>query len=246
MLECGFCGSKLSRRSWHAGTEYQKTVWQCIVNTKQGKKFCPDAKGIAEETIERAFLESYRLLCHNNKDVIDELLKRIEETLCTDNSTKEYRRIEKELAALEHKRKKLVDMRLDDIIDRETYEEKYADLTDSLSRLSEDREKIKDIASRELNIKQRIEDFRRVLKQNEIIDKFDRFIFESIIDKVIRGKGESSSDKLCSNTSAEVDNSYSFHSHDKGRDKRFVTKELNFVSADKGGNYANYKKVRRK
>ena len=260
MLECGFCGNKLSRRSWHAGTEYQKTVWQCIVNTKQGKKFCPDAKGIAEETIEQAFLESYRLLCHNNKDVIDELLKRIEETLCTDNSTKEYKRIEKELAALEHKRKKLVDMRLDDIIDRETYEEKYADLTDSLSRLSEDREKIKDIASRELNIKQRIEDFRRVLEQNEIIDKFDRFIFESIIDKVIiggvdndgekdpfmltfiyrtgftnsvggvinkpgrkKGKGESSSDELCSNTSTEVDSSCSSHSHDKGGDKCFVT-----------------------
>ena len=30
--------------------------------TKKGKKFCPDSKGIAEETIEQAFIESYRLL----------------------------------------------------------------------------------------------------------------------------------------------------------------------------------------
>jgi len=187
MLECGFCGSKLSRRSWHANSEYQKTVWQCIVNTKQGKKFCPDAKGIAEETIEQAFLESYRLLCSNNKDMIDELLKRIEETLCTSNSAKEHKRIEKEIAALEHKRKKLVDMRLDDIIDKATYESKYADLTASLSRLSEDKEKIKDVASRELNVKNRVEDFRKVLEHNKIIDEFDRFIFESIIEKVVVG-----------------------------------------------------------
>ncbi len=76
LLECGFCGSNFSRRSRHRNSIDQKTVWQYVTNTKKGKKFCPDAKGIAEETIEQAFLESYRRLCAQNSDVMGELLQR--------------------------------------------------------------------------------------------------------------------------------------------------------------------------
>lgn len=59
MLECGFCGGTLTRRSWHSGSQYNKTIWQCVTATKKGKKFCPDSKGIAEETIEQAFILCY-------------------------------------------------------------------------------------------------------------------------------------------------------------------------------------------
>ena len=187
LLECGFCVGNLSRRSWHSNSQYKKTIWQCVVNTKKGKKFCPDAKGIAEEIIEQAFLESYRLLSQNNEGMIDEMLKRVEETLCSSNSPKEIVRLEKEIAAIAHRKKKLVDMRLDDKIDQETYEEKYADMAESLSQLSDDLERIKNISSREITIKQRIDVFRRVLEQNGVITAFDRGIFESIVEKVIVG-----------------------------------------------------------
>ena len=30
--------------------------------TKEGKRFCPDSKGIPEQVIEEAFVESYRML----------------------------------------------------------------------------------------------------------------------------------------------------------------------------------------
>jgi len=187
MLECGFCGSNLSRRSWHSGTQYHKTTWQCIINTKKGKKFCPDAKGISEETIEKSFLESYKILCYNRKDVIDDLLKHVEEALCSENSIKELSRAEKEISAIEQKRKKLVNMHLDDVIDRETYENKYADLNMQLSRLTEKKESIKDSANLEIDVKQRISDFRKVLEGNEVITDFDRYVFESIVEKVIIG-----------------------------------------------------------
>jgi len=187
LLECGFCGSNLSRRSWHSGSNYHKSIWQCITNTKKGKKFCPDAKGIAEETIENAFLESYRLLCHNNKDVMDELLKRIEDTLCTGDPAKGLTRIEKEISAFEQKRKRLVDMHLDDAIDRETYDAKHYELTASIAKLQEEGVFIQSSTDNENTIKKRITDFRRVLEQNEVLTEFDRYVFESIVDKVIVG-----------------------------------------------------------
>ena len=187
MLECGFCGTSFTRRSWHGGSNYHKVIWQCRTNTQKGKAFCPDAKGIAETTIESAFLESYKTLCHKNKDTMDELLNRIEDTLCDSKSSKELLRLEKEIKDLVQRRKKLVDMHLDGIIDKEAYESKYFDLTAELSKLNDIKEETEDASNRELNIKTRISDFRTVLEQNDVLTEFDRYVFESIIEKVVIG-----------------------------------------------------------
>ena len=108
MIECGFCGGTLTRRSWHSSSQYNKAIWQCVVSTKKGKKFCPESKGVDERTIERAFVESYRLLCQNNKDVLDEFMKRTEETLSESNAGKRLAKAERDIHALEVKKNKLV------------------------------------------------------------------------------------------------------------------------------------------
>lgn len=187
MLECGFCGGTLTRRSWHSGSQYNKVIWQCVTATKKGKKFCPDSKGIAEETIEQAFIESYRLLCQNNKDVLDEFIARTEETLSDSNASKQLAKVEKNIAALDAKRAKLVDMRLEEIIDKETYEQKYFDLSSQIEQLQKQRESLQESAETESTMKKRIAEFRRTLEENEVLDTFDRYVFESIVEKVIVG-----------------------------------------------------------
>ena len=187
MLECGFCGGTLTRRSWHSGSQYNKTIWQCVTATKKGKKFCPDSKGIAEETIEQAFIESYRLLCQNNKDVLDEFIARTEETLSDSNASKQLAKVEKDIAALDAKRAKLVDMRLEEIIDKETYEQKYFDLSSQIDQLQKQREDLQQSAETESTMKRRISEFRKTLEQNEVLNTFDRYVFESIVEKVIVG-----------------------------------------------------------
>lgn len=158
-----------------------------LLQLKKGKKFCPDSKGIAEETIEQAFIESYRLLCQNNKDVLDEFIARTEETLSGNNASKQLSKIEKDIAALEHKRAKLVDMRLEEIIDKETYEQKYFDLSSQIDQLQRQREDLQQSAETESTMKRRISEFRKTLEQNEVLDTFDRYVFESIVEKVIVG-----------------------------------------------------------
>lgn len=116
---------------------------------EKGKKFCPDSKGIAEETIERAFIESYRLLCQNNKDVLDEFIARTEETLSDSNASKQLSKIEKDIATLDAKRAKLVDMRLEEIIDKDTYEQKYFDLSGQIGQLQKQRESLREAAETE-------------------------------------------------------------------------------------------------
>lgn len=187
MLECGFCGGTLTRRSWHSGSQYNKMIWQCVTSTKKGKKFCPDSKGIEEEIIEQAFVESYRLLCQNNKDVLEEFIARTEEAISGTNAQKQLSKLEKDIRGLETKRAKLVDMRLEEIIDKATYESKYLDLTNQIEQLQAQQQSLQDAATTESNMKKRIAEFRRTLEQNEVLDTFDRYVFESIVEKVIVG-----------------------------------------------------------
>ena len=42
MLECGYCGHKLSRRTRHQTTTTKKPVWQCMNATKNGIDNCPN------------------------------------------------------------------------------------------------------------------------------------------------------------------------------------------------------------
>lgn len=91
MIKCGFCGASLTRRSWHSGSKYNKTIWLCISSSKYGKKNCPHSKGIPEEVLESAFVESYRMITNDHKDVLEEFLQRTEEELHSD-ATMQIRR----------------------------------------------------------------------------------------------------------------------------------------------------------
>ena len=187
MVECGFCGSNLSRRRWHSSSKYKKTIWQCVTSTKKGKRFCPDSKGIPEQVIEEAFIESYRMLCTDNKDVLDEFLKRVEKSLNEDTVKEKLRSLQASERKIVAKRKKLLDSYLDGTVSKEVYED--ADI-DCEKKLTEVRAQI-DVMDAKLNdeksIKQRVDEFRKALSQNQVREEFDRGIFESIVEKVIVG-----------------------------------------------------------
>jgi DNA invertase Pin-like site-specific DNA recombinase len=187
-LECAFCGSNLSRRNWHSGTVHEKVIWQCVTATKKGKKYCTHSKAIEEKIIEDAFVESYKLLCYNNSDVLDELVKRMEAILSGNDFQKRLTKIENEIQAIEQKRNRLIDMRLEEVIDKATYEKKYGELESTLGGLSSEREQLEKSSKEEIDLEKRIEHFRKVLENNEVLTSFDRCVFESIVDKVIVGE----------------------------------------------------------
>lgn len=187
LLKCVYCGSSLSRRSWHGGTKYNKTIWHCVTSTKKGKKYCPESKGIPEETIEQAFLESYRMMCNDNQDVLEEFLQRMEENLSSNTVYKEVSKIEREIEALETKRNNLIDMRLEETLDSKTYEEKYNDIIKKLDQRKKKKSYLKASQEEENDIKGRLLGFRKILEQEKGLNTFDRHVFESIIDKGIIG-----------------------------------------------------------
>ena len=119
MLECGFCGANLSRRRWHSSSKYSKVIWQCVKSAKKGKRFCPESKAIPEAVIEKAFVESYKILCENNQDILEDLLDKIEVILKDEKIEKEVKQIEGRIKRTKTKRNKLADGYLDGIIPQE-------------------------------------------------------------------------------------------------------------------------------
>lgn len=195
MLECGFCGSNLSRRRWHSGSNYSKVIWSCVTGTKKGKKFCPDSKGIPEKVIEDAFIESYKLLCGDNREVLDEFIERVEATLSESNIEKSIEKIDKEITAIESKKKKLLDMCLEDKIDQLTYEAKMEELSGRIEKLFAERQDYMAKQEDEKNLKRRTKEFKALLEKNQVLEEFDRGVFESIIEKVIVGEIDENGNK---------------------------------------------------
>lgn len=195
MLECGFCGSNLSRRTWHSSSQYSKIIWSCVTGTKKGKRFCPDSKGIPEKVIEDAFIQSYKLMCGDNRDVLDEFIERVEATLSESAIEKSIEKIDREVTTIGHKKKNLLDMRLEDKVDQITYDAKMEELSEKEKKLLIERQDYLVKQEDEKNLKRRTKEFKKLLEKNQVLEEFDRGVFESIIEKVIVGEIDENGNK---------------------------------------------------
>ena len=133
-------------------------------------------------------LEMFELLADNFDDVLESVLKSVEETICNDESAAKLNRIDKSLSALESKRKKLTDMLLDDKITKDAYDEKYDDITRKIKQEKEERSLYASNVNAQKDVGQRMRDIRILLNEAEGMKKFDRVVFESIVEKVIVGE----------------------------------------------------------
>lgn len=188
MCECGFCGTNLTRRSHHQDTQHKKPVWKCRVATNKGIENCPNSKAIDESIIENAFLEMFGLLADNFDDVLESVLSSVEETVSKDESSGRLKQVEKDIASLEKKRNKLTDMMLDDKISEEAYDEKYEELNRKLKKANDEKDILSQNVLSKKNIQNRMRELRAKLAGADVLDKFDRVVFESIVQKVIVGE----------------------------------------------------------
>lgn len=187
MLECGYCGHKLSRRTRHQTTTTKKPVWQCMNATKNGISNCPNCKAIDEVIIENAFLDAFRLLADNFDDVLDSVLSTIEDVLKDDTELKRVKQLEKDIASIETKKSRLTDLLIDGKIEQEDYDEKKLSFQRKLHQMTEEKTYLEENIGQQKNISKRMEQLRKTLENEDILDEFDRIVFESIVEKVIVG-----------------------------------------------------------
>lgn len=188
MCECGFCGTNLTRRSHNQDTQHKKPVWKCRTASNKGIENCPNSKSIDEAIIENAFVEMFGLLAENFDDVLESVLASVEETFSADGSAEKLKRVNKEISNLENRRNKLTDMMLDDKISKEAYDEKYDEICKKLAKAESEKLLFSEGVATQNAISKRMKDIRSQLKDADIMDHFDRIVFESVVEKIIVGE----------------------------------------------------------
>ena len=187
MLRCGFCGSKLTRRCWHANSKYERVIWQCMQWAKYGKTACPKCKGISEVVIESAFVEAYNKLYSENQSVLKEFVARVSKSLSNRTEYVAQLELQKELDKARARRDRFVDMRIDNLMTGEAFAQKYKELTDIIDscekKLAESQIKQDEFE----HFKIRMRDIQNVLASGAVLEKFDRGVFESIVDHIVVG-----------------------------------------------------------
>jgi acyl-ACP thioesterase len=79
-------------------------------------------------------------------------------------------------------------MLLDDTISKDAYDEKYDDFTDKINKIKKEKELLTINLDSQKNIGKRMKNLRERLFDVDVFDKFDRVVFESIVEKVIVGE----------------------------------------------------------
>lgn len=187
IMKCAYCGESYTRRTWHSGSKYHKIIWGCISVSKYDKEFCPYSKGIPEAEIEKAFVESYKLLFGKNKDLVEDFLKKAEESLGQGAMQGTYRQVLKDIRKIKEKKKRLINLHINEDIDLETYQKEHDKLEKKLIDLEKVRDGIGNWEKQEEALKVRLVDFRNTLAETDTIDEFDPQIFNCLIKEVIVG-----------------------------------------------------------
>lgn len=187
IIKCGYCDSSYVRRTWHSGSNHEKNTWSCIGLIKKGKKVCPESHSIDERILEKAFVKAYSLLVRNNDKILEFIINTIEEVLKEENGVNAIN--EKIIAKAKAKQKydKLIDLKLEDNISEEIFNNKKIELGFELSKIDQELQELEDLHSNKEDYKIKIKRIKEKLINLEEIDRFDKEVFECIIEKIIIG-----------------------------------------------------------
>ena len=185
-IECGFCGKNYYHKFQNSTTKYRKPIWACTSYSKEGKKACPDSKKIDDDILKEAFVVSFNKLQQNTK-ALDELLVTIEKEFSKKDSYKDLKKCEDSLDKKEKELNRLVDMRIKDLIDENTFIYKKKILDGELEELKEMLLDYKSSVKVENELQNRIVLFKKALHKESKIKKFNDELFKNLVEKVIIG-----------------------------------------------------------
>ena len=105
-----------------------------------------------------------------------------------DNSlAKDLKKITNQLDKILKKEKDLVELRLNESISMDIYQDKYNEIAISKEKLLAEKRTLEVTLTDEKALKKRLEGFKKLLESNKYLEEFDRAVFESIVDKIIIG-----------------------------------------------------------
>ncbi len=134
-----------------------------------------------------AFLESYTMVVGKDRGLVDSFVKSVESELGSDEASKRLKSYQQRLDDVETKKRKLVNLLLEEQLDKKLFEGSMYELDEKMKALEENIDQLNLQLEHENELSKRIDSFKKVLYGDVKFESFDRHIFESLIEKVIVG-----------------------------------------------------------
>ncbi|MBP1537042.1 MAG: recombinase family protein [Ruminococcus sp.] len=190
-LVCAYCGKNYVRRKIHAGTKYEKVIWNCSSYCKQGKASCPKCKAIEEDFIKSSVVGMIKNLIDDNdgmfylsNEQLNALLKQSEK-----NKNKIEEQIIKcnnNIKAKNKKKSKLLDMFLDDVITEDVFKLRSAEIEKEIESARELLNELHSLTNYEDVKSDTNRQISRLINEGKA-EGFNKELFNLIIDKIVIG-----------------------------------------------------------
>lgn len=189
MLQCGYCGSTLTRRvKYNSRSNPQTRTWQCVTATKSGKEKCNHSLAVDEDLLKKAFLESINaLIDQDDSQQMKEFLDMVESTILSSSPAKKITDLEARISNLEKQKDNIVELRVSGIVSKEDCEKKYASISKEIEMVKGELDRYQDRKREQSEVKGKLKAFKETILKHKKIDEFQREILETTVDKIIVG-----------------------------------------------------------
>ncbi|MCL2841397.1 MAG: hypothetical protein FWE05_11575 [Defluviitaleaceae bacterium] len=109
--------------------------------------------------------------------------------------TKELAKVDKKVSYIKTRLDRLLELLLDNSIEKSEYDEKRRDLLDELEEADHEQQELQSAVKNDSQLKKRLAEFKTVLEQNEVMNEFDPTVFENMIEKIIIGEVDEQGNK---------------------------------------------------
>ena len=185
-IKCGFCGTSYSRRRMYSKAG-EIVIWDCIKNIDRGAIGCSKSKAIRESIIEKAFIDSYNLLC-NAKDLnMNEILSTIKKAMESDDNKAKLVNLNRSKNSINNQQNKLLDLLLKGVINEETFNQKKEQLEDKIEKLEHKIEQYTVLEEDKSKVDNGINKIREAIDTKNIMSQFDSEVFEALVEYIIIG-----------------------------------------------------------
>ncbi len=187
-IVCGHCNSTYVRRQGTKRKDGTAPIyWKCFQQVDE-KRYCEKSKFIRDDVLKDMFVELYNLIVINKHQTKEKLLEAIKSTLKENNYQKDIDKLSVDLDKLNIKLSKLVDMKLEGIIDKDTYIKKEKEIKMQITELEEKITNLQNQENTNNNIAKKIKEIEKIVNAPTSLKEFDKEVFDSIVERIIIGE----------------------------------------------------------
>lgn len=187
-IVCGHCNSTYVRRQGTKRKDGTAPIyWKCFQQVDE-KRYCEKSKFIRDDVLKDMFVELYNLIVINKHQTKEKLLEAIKSTLKENNYQKDIDKLSVDLDKLNIKLSKLVDMKLEEIIDKDTYIKKGNEIKMQIIELEEKITNLQNQENTNNNIAKKIKEIEKIVNAPTSLKEFDKEVFDSIVERIVIGE----------------------------------------------------------